>query len=250
LCVVSVVDTAAWLHNLGLERYEQAFCDNAIDAEVLPALTDADLEKLGVLLGHRKRLLKAIAELGASAAAATSLLEAPVEVSPGTRRASQAERRQLTVLFRDLVGSTELAARLDPEDLRAVMSAYHRTTAAVVERFAGHVDRYLGDGVLAYFGWPRAHEDDAERAVRAGLALVEGVAQLEPHAEVRLQARVGIATGQVVVGDLVGAGAARDEAVVGGDAEPRSATAGAGGGRVRGDRPDDTQADRRSVRAR
>jgi class 3 adenylate cyclase len=119
------------------------------------------------------------------------------------------------VLFCDLVGSTELSARLDPEDLRAIMADYHRATAAVIERFEGHVARYLGDGGLAYFGWPRAHEDDAERAVRAGLELVEAVAQLEPHAEVRLQARVGIATGQVVVGDLVGEGATRDEAVVG-----------------------------------
>ena len=127
----------------------------------------------------------------------------------------EAERRQLTVLFCDLVGSTELATRLDPEDLGAVMGAYHRATAAVIERFDGHVARYLGDGVLAYFGWPKAHEDDAERAVRAGLGLVGAVARLEPHEEVRLQARVGVATGQVVVGDLVGEGAARDEAVVG-----------------------------------
>jgi class 3 adenylate cyclase len=127
----------------------------------------------------------------------------------------EAERRQLTVLFCDLVGSTELATRLDPEDLGAVMGAYHRATAAVIESFDGHVARYLGDGVLAYFGWPKAHEDDGERAVRAGLGLVGAVARLEPHEEVRLQARVGVATGQVVVGDLVGEGAARDEAVVG-----------------------------------
>jgi class 3 adenylate cyclase len=119
------------------------------------------------------------------------------------------------VTFVDLVGSTELAARLDPEDLRGIMGAYQRCAAAVVERFEGHIAKYLGDGVLAYFGWPRAHEDDAERAVRAGRALVGTIAQLAPRAEARLRARVGIATGQVVVGDLVGEGASREEAVVG-----------------------------------
>jgi predicted ATPase/class 3 adenylate cyclase len=203
------MDVSSWLRDLGLANYAQAFRANHIDAAVLSRLTAEDLIALGVTsVGHRRRLLDAIAMRQSGAAPASAATAA-------ITRPAQAERRQLTVLFCDLVGSTELAARLDPEDLRGVMSAYHRVTAAVVERFAGHVARYLGDGVLAYFGWPRAHEDDPERAVRTGLALVEGVARLEPHANVRLQARVGIATGQVVVGDLVGAGAARDEAVVG-----------------------------------
>jgi class 3 adenylate cyclase len=185
------VDITAWLQDLGLERYAQTFRDNEIDADVLGDLTDGDFEKLGIPLGHRKKLLRAIARL-------TFAEPQPAASSPSfpTPRAPEAERRQLTVLFCDLVGSTELAARLDPEDLREVMGAYHRCTAVVIERFEGYVAKYLGDGVLAYFGWPRAHEDDAERAVRAGLELVEGVARLEPQADVRLQARIGIATGR------------------------------------------------------
>ena len=110
------------------------------------------------------------------------------------------------MLFCDLVGSTELSAQLDPEELREVIGAYHHCTAAVVERFEGHIAKYLGDGVLAYFGYPRAHEDDAERAVRAGLAMVEAVAGLAPLPDVQLEARIGIATGMAVVGDLIGEG--------------------------------------------
>jgi class 3 adenylate cyclase/predicted ATPase len=205
------MDVSIWLRDLGLQNYARAFRANDIDAEVLSRLTAEDLIALGISsIGHRRRLLDAIALLQSG--------PAPAAAGPSAAilRPVEAERRQLTVLFCDLVGSTELAARLDPEDLREVMRAYHRATAAVVERFEGHVAKYLGDGVLAYFGWPRAHEDDAERAVRAGLALAQAVARLEPRAEVRLQARVGIATGQVVVGDLVGEGASREEAVVGG----------------------------------
>jgi class 3 adenylate cyclase/predicted ATPase len=201
------MDVATWLRDLGLEDYAEAFRAHHIDGEVLPRLTAEDLMALGIVsIGHRRRLLDAIAALDRTGAAE---LPAPA-LGPAA-----AERRQLTVLFCDLVGSTELATRLDPEDLRGVMGAYHRCTAAVIERFDGHVAKYLGDGVLAYFGWPRAHEDDAERAVRAGLELVEAVARLEPQPDVRLQCRIGIATGPVVVGDLVGSGAARDEAVVG-----------------------------------
>jgi class 3 adenylate cyclase/predicted ATPase len=201
------VDVAAWLRNLGLERYEPTFRENEIDWDVLPELTESDLEKLGLPLGPRKKLLKATAALS---------IEASVEAvpSPGTA-VREAERRQLTVLFCDLVGSTELAGRLDPEDLRAVIGAYHRCTADVVERFEGHIAKYMGDGVLAYFGWPRAHEDDAERAIRAGLALAEAVSRLVVHADTQLRARIGIATGNAVVGDLVGEGASREEAVVG-----------------------------------
>ena len=207
-----MIDVARWLAEQGLGHHAEAFAENGIAGDVLRDLTDADLKELGLNLGDRKRLLKAIAALDPEG---TQDRVGAVEPTPTPAASRDAERRQLTVLFCDLVGSTELATRLDPEDLGAMMGAYHRATAAVIERFDGHVARYLGDGVLAYFGWPKAHEDDAERAVRAGLGLVGSVARLEPHEEVRLQARVGVATGQVVVGDLVGEGAARDEAVVG-----------------------------------
>ena len=202
------MDVSSWLRDLGLADYVQAFRANDIDAEVLPRLTAEDLIALGVTsIGHRRRLLDAIALLDRSSPRTVA--------EKTTTRPVEAERRQLTVLFCDLVGSTELAARLDPEDLRAVMRAYHAACADVIGRFEGHVAKFLGDGVLAYFGWPQAHEDDAERAVRAGLQLVEAVARLDADAGTQLQARVGIATGIVVVGDLIGEGAAREEAVVG-----------------------------------
>jgi class 3 adenylate cyclase len=203
------MDVSTWLRDLGLEDYVQAFEANHIDPELLRRLTADDLSALGVTsVGHRRKLLDAIAALGQERLPAAQPIAVPA-------RPVEAERRQLTLLFCDLVGSTELAARLDPEDLRDVMSGYHRCAAAVVERFEGHITKYLGDGVLAYFGWPQAHEDDAERAVRAGLALVDRIAGLEPQAAARLQARVGIATGLVVVGDLIGRYEARERAVVG-----------------------------------
>jgi class 3 adenylate cyclase len=201
------MDVSSRLRDLGLESYVQAFQANDIDAEVLSRLTADDLIALGISsIGHRRKLLDAIAELARPDSEAQRDGE-------GAPRA--AERRQLTVLFCDLVGSTALAARLDPEDLRAVMRAYQTACASGIGHFDGHVAKFLGDGVLAYFGWPVAHEDDAERAVRAGLQLIETIPRLEPHADVRLQARIGIATGQAVVGDLIGQGAAREEAVVG-----------------------------------
>jgi class 3 adenylate cyclase/predicted ATPase len=208
------VDIAAWLRELGLERYEQAFRENEIDAQILPKLTADDLKDIGVtIVGHRRKLLEAITALE-RASAPQARLSAPAEATPRARPA-EAERRQLTVLFCDLVGSTELAARLDPEDLREIMRAYQAACTDVVCRFEGHVARFLGDGVLAYFGWPQAHEDDAERAVRAGLQLVEDVTRLEPGAGVRLQARVGVATGRVVVGDLISEGVSDKDAVSG-----------------------------------
>jgi class 3 adenylate cyclase len=198
------VDIAAWLRGLGLEQYEVAFHANEIDASVLPRLTAEDLKDLGVtLVGHRRRLLDAIAALSDDPRAAEATRAA----------ATEAERRQLTVMFCDLVGSTELAARLDPEDLRDVIGAYHRAVTGAVTSFEGFVAKYMGDGVLVYFGYPQAHEDDAERAVRAGLAVIEAVDRLD--LPVRLLARVGIATGLVVVGDLIGEGAAREQSVVG-----------------------------------
>ena len=206
------MDIAEWLRRLGLEQYEQTLRDNAIDAEVLPDLTDADLEKLGLLLGHRKRLLKALAELKPPK---SHLEQGPDEIKDRARVVLEpiAERRQLTVMFVDLVGSTALASRLDPEDLRDIIGAYHRVVANTVTRFGGFVAKYMGDGVLVYFGYPQAHENDAEQAVRGGLALVDMVAQLNPSEPLRV--RVGIATGQVVVGDLITSGEGQERGVVG-----------------------------------
>jgi class 3 adenylate cyclase len=204
------VDIAAWLRGLGLERYEAAFRDNDVDAEVLPELTADDLISIGVTsVGHRRKLLAAIAAFGAEMPAAT--LTAASRDAPTQ---GDAERRQLTVMFCDLVGSTALSARLDPEDLREVIAAYHRAVAEIVAGFDGFVAKYMGDGVLVYFGYPRAHEDDAERAVRAGLGVVDAVGRLAVKS-IELQSRVGIATGLVVVGDLIGAGSAQEQSVVG-----------------------------------
>jgi class 3 adenylate cyclase len=203
---------AEWLQELGMSKYAQRFADNDIDTGVLTELTDQDLKDLGVSLGHRRKMLRAIRDLGAASVAATARL-APTATEPP--RHDEAERRQLTVMFCDLVGSTALSTRLDPEDLRGIINAYHRCCTETVERNGGFVARYMGDGVLAYFGYPQAHEHDAERAVRGGLALIEAVPKLATSASSRLQVRVGIATGLVVVGDLIGAGAAKEQAVVG-----------------------------------
>src|SRR5262249_35737491 len=197
-----------WLRSLGLGKYEATFRDSEIDSDILHELTESDLEKLGLPLGHRKRLLKAIAGLGAPATAPSTAT---------LRNADAAERRHLTVMFIDLVGSTALSAKLDPEDLGGVIGTYHRCCAELVERNGGFVARYVGDGVLAYFGYPRAHEHDAERAVRAGLALVEAVPKLDSAAGSPLQVRVGIATGLVVVGDLIGSGVAQEHDAIVGD---------------------------------
>jgi class 3 adenylate cyclase/tetratricopeptide (TPR) repeat protein len=208
------VDVAAWLRSLGLEQYEPAFRDNGIDAEILPKLTVEDLKEIGVIrVGDRRKLLDAIAALRAGAPP-SPVVEQPSEVpGPAAARLSEAERRQLTVMFCDLVGSTALSRRLDPEDLREVIGAYHRCVENVVARFGGFVAKYMGDGVLVYFGYPQAHEDDAERAVRAGLVLVGAIGELE--APERLRVRLGIASGLVVVGDLIGSGAAQERGVVG-----------------------------------
>ena len=204
------MDIEAWLQGLGLERYAPAFRDNEIDWEVLPKLTSEDLKEIGVAaVGHRRKLMGAIAALGALPP--TAAVTAAVS---GASAPADAERRQLTVMFCDLVDSTSLAARLDPEDLREVIAEYHRAVAAAVAQFDGFVAKYMGDGVLVYFGYPRAHEDDAERAVRAGLGLIDAVGRLDVRS-VELQARVGIATGLVVVGDLIGEGSAQEQSVVG-----------------------------------
>jgi len=199
------MDIAVWLRGLSLEQYEPAFRDNEIDWEVLPKLTSEDLREIGVLaIGHRRKLLAAIAVLG-------SETPAPAMAPPAR---ADAERRQLTVMFCDLVGSTALSSQLDPEDLREVIAAYHRTVTEVIAGFDGFVAKYMGDGVLVYFGYPQAHQDDAERAVRAGLGVIEAIGRLDVKS-VDLQARVGIATGLVVVGDLIGEGSAQEQSVVG-----------------------------------
>jgi class 3 adenylate cyclase/tetratricopeptide (TPR) repeat protein len=190
---------AQWLETLGLSEYAAVFAQNRIDLSILPDITDEDLKELAIPLGDRRRLMRAIGQLSTASG------------SP----ADGAERRQLTLMFCDLVGSTALSGRLDPEDLREVISAYHRCCAETVERAGGFVAKYMGDGVLVYFGYPQAHEDDAERAVTSALALVAAVPRLITPAGAPLDVRVGIATGLVVVGDLVGRGEAQERGVVG-----------------------------------
>ena len=209
------MDIGDWLRSLGLEKYEAAFRDNEINEDVLPKITAEDLKDMGIgIVGHRRVLLEAIAALQATG---TTKEPSPQGVStPPPTAQDTAERRHLTVMFSDLVGSTALSARMDPEDLREVIAAYQKCVAEIVQRFGGFVAKYMGDGVLVYFGYPQAHEDDAERAVRAGLELVEATPNLTTAAGVPLLVRVGIATGLVVVGDLIGVGAAQEQAIVGG----------------------------------
>ncbi|MGB7277640.1 MAG: adenylate/guanylate cyclase domain-containing protein, partial [Pseudolabrys sp.] len=203
---------ADWLKKLGLSEYAQRFAENHVDFSVLPELTDQDLKDLGIVLGDRRKLLRAIADLNGIEKIQSKPTEAattPVAPQPQ----DSAERRQVSVMFADLVGSTALSARMDPEDLREIISAYQRCVTENVRRLGGFVAKYMGDGVLVYFGYPQAHEDDAERAVRAGLKLIAAVSALK--APVSLQTRVGIATGLVVVGDLIGSGEAQERGIVG-----------------------------------
>ncbi|MCA6115497.1 AAA family ATPase [Bradyrhizobium sp. WSM 1738] len=202
---------AHWLHALGFEQYAQRFAENEIDVSVLPHLTDQDLKDIGIPLGHRRKILAAIRGPASAAQAAFE----PAAASVPSKTSDAAERRQLTVMFVDLVGSTALSGRLDPEELRDIIGAYHRRCAEVITNSGGFVAKYLGDGVLAYFGYPKAHEEDAEQAVRTGLALIEAVTRLNAGGSSSLQVRVGIATGLVVVGDLLGEGAAQEQAVIG-----------------------------------
>ena len=203
--------TASWLEKLGLGQYTKCFAENDITFAILRDLTDQDLKELGVAsLGHRRALSRAIGELH-------GVEKGPLKAAPPAATSATpqdtAERRQVAVMFSDLVGSTALSARMDPEDLREVMSAYQKCVAETVQRFGGFVAKYMGDGVLVYFGYPQAHEDDAERSVRAGLELIQAVGGLKSSAP--LQTRVGIATGLVIVGDLIGSGAAQEQTVVG-----------------------------------
>ena len=196
----ATMDIGGWLRGLGLGQYEAMFRESEIDADVLPELTESDLTQLGVPLGHRKRLLKAIAALGvaekAPATASTPLRE--------TALSQGGERRQLTVMFCDLVGSTALSEKLDPEELRSLLHAYRTLCGDVIARYDGFVARYVGDGILTYFGWPTAHEEDAERAVRAALEIVHSVKRASSIEN--LSVRIGIATGSVVVGEQAGEG--------------------------------------------
>jgi class 3 adenylate cyclase/predicted ATPase len=202
---------ADWLEKLGMSEYTECFAQNDIDFTILSELADQDLEKIGVAsLGHRRKLLRAIANL-------EGVLDNASPTSKAAGRTATpkniAERRQVTVMFSDLVGSTALSARMDPEDLREVISAYQKCVVETVDRFGGFVAKYMGDGVLVYFGYPQAHEDDADRAVRAGLELVAAVSAIKTS--VLLQTRVGIATGLVVVGDLIGSGEAQERGIIG-----------------------------------
>ena len=197
-----------WLESIGLSEYAQRFAENGVDLSVLRDLTDQDLKDLGILLGHRRKILRAIAELEDEVR-----FKSAVPVAEPTRP-DQAERRHLTVMFCDLVGSTSLAARLDPEDMRALIGAYHACITEVVSRYKGKIARYMGDGALVYFGYPQAHEDDAEQAVRAALALIHAVTSAR-NVSAALQIRVGIATGTVVVTELLIENSPAEQAVVG-----------------------------------
>ena len=181
------MDVVVWLRSLGLGKYEAIFRENDIDETVLPSLTHGNLKELGVAsFGHRVKLLDAIAALRSDASGKAPFVDAATASSaPSARPEDRAERRQVTVMFSDLVGSTALSGRMDPEDLREVISAYQKCVAETVARFGGFVAKYMGDGVLVYFGYPQAHEDDAERAVWAGLELVAAVSGLKTHAALR-----------------------------------------------------------------
>ncbi|MFQ5931961.1 MAG: adenylate/guanylate cyclase domain-containing protein [Nitrospiraceae bacterium] len=191
-----------------LGKYVKVFAENEIGFGALPHLREDDLKELGLPMGPRKVLLAAIAELEAVEATQS-------DVAPTDLRAPDAERRQLTVMFCDLVGSTAFSQKLDPEDFREVIKSFQKAVSEAVGRFDGYVAKYLGDGVLAYFGYPRAHEDDAELAVRAALASVSAVGRLNEMPDNRLEARVGIATGLVVAGDIADEDVSEEGAISG-----------------------------------
>src|SRR4030081_2667927 len=197
------MDVGTWLSGLGLSQYEAVFRESAIDADVLTELTDQHLKDLGVALGHRLKMLRAIRELDG---------EAPVKASTAKPQAA-ADRRQLTVMFCDLVDSTALTAQLDPEDMGDLLRAFQRAVAVAVTRFDVHFAKWTGDGASVYFGYPRAHEDDAERATRASIALIEAVGKLRRERGVALEVRIGISTGLVVAGGRDRRGGGRERGV-------------------------------------
>ena len=243
------MDIVVWLRSLGLGKYEAIFRENDIDETVLPSLTHETLKELGVAsFGHRLKLLDAIAALHNDASGkAPSVDAATTSSAPSAHPEDRAERRQVTVMFSDLVGSTALSARMDPEDLREVISAYQKCVAETVGRFGGFVAKYMGDGVLVYFGYPQAHEDDAERAVRAGLELVAAVERSEdPRAPPDARRHCNGAGGRRRsdrVGRFSGAGNRRR------DAEPCGTLAGRCRAEQRGDCREYPKAPGQSVRA-
>jgi class 3 adenylate cyclase len=195
------------LKELGLEQYAAVLAENDIEFDILSDLSESDLEKLGLSLGHRRKLLKALAALKPA--------PSQPEASPTTSEAKEAERRQVTVLFSDLVGSTALANAIDPEEMSVLIRRYQDACAGAIARFDGFIAKFMGDGVLAYFGYPQAQEDAAERSVYAALALVDSVSHLKRPDGNPLETRVGIATGIVVIGDIIGSGAAREHSIAG-----------------------------------
>jgi len=206
-----------WLQELDLGQYATVFEENELELDQLIDLNDEDMKDLGVtVMGHRKKLFRAIKALPAIPAPAMEQSDATaLSQQPASPPVTESERRQLTVMFCDLVGSTELSQLFDPEDLQNLITAYQAACNSAIERFDGYVARYMGDGMLVYFGYPVAHEDDAERAVRAGLGVIEEVASLDLPYEVELSVRVGIATGLVVAGDIIGEGASEERSVLG-----------------------------------
>ncbi len=199
----TTTDLAEWLGRHGLGQYAKTFAENNIDYSVLPDLTENDLEKLGVSsLGHRKKLLRAIEALTAARkpAGTTTAVSNATVVPPSLVQHREAEFRQITVMFCDLVGSTQLSEKLDPEDLQKLIDAYRVECSTAIRRYGGEVARYFGDGVMAFFGWPRAHEDDAVRAIHAALEIVSGVTKIS--GPVTLTCRVGVCSGPVVVGEI------------------------------------------------
>ena len=202
-------DIELWLKNIGLEKYAEVFARHDIDLDVAPSLNEQDLEKLGLSLGHRRKFLAAVAKLRAGGAQTT---DHPTQADAPRPEAAGVERRQVTVVFSDLVGSTTLASQLDPEDMDRLLQEYRKVCAAVVSRYDGHVAQYLGDGIVAFFGFPAAQEHAAERAVRAGLEIAAAVGRLKRPDDEALQSRVGIATGLVAAGT---AGVLGEQTVVG-----------------------------------
>src|SRR3984885_1982341 len=214
------MDIADWLRALGLEQYEAALRENAVDADLLPSLTAEDLKDLGITaVGHRRRLLDAIAKLRVNGAlpddpSTPAQTAGSSDDEPDRPQQSVAERRQVSVMFCDMTDSTQMSTRLDPEDFGAVIRSYQSCVAATITRFDGFIARYVGDGVLIYFGYPRAHEDDAERAVRAALAIIAEIGQTPALSEC-VRVRIGIATGLVVVGEPIGTGESRQQTAIG-----------------------------------
>lgn len=205
---------ARWLDGLGLKKYAQTFADNEIDFDALADLNDDDLKGLGIPLGPRKKLHKAIASLEHAPSSRQAIAETVPDYT-ATDSAGRAERRHLTVMFCDLVDSTSLAERLDPEEFRDVIRSYQNACNEAIERYEGYIARYVGDGLFVHFGFPHAHEDEAERAVHSALGILKAVHELETGREQPLRVRIGISTGLVVVGDIIGHGASEEQAVVG-----------------------------------